>query len=141
MSDLGELKELIDYLTRTTRLLPATPDKGLPGVPYGTASADVRYRWRLFGQFEAEASVQASYVGRSYVTFNAGADSLMGGYGAGRLEFAVYDPRWRLEVFANNVTDEDANTFAFGNPFSRARAMQTTPLRPRTVGARLTRTF
>lgn len=128
-------------LTRTTKLLPATPDKGLPGVPYSTMSADVRYRWELTDRFSAEASAEANYVGRSYVTFDAGHDNLMGGYGLGRLAFAVFDRRWRAEVYVNNITDERANTFAFGNPFSRSRAQQKTPLRPRTAGLKLSRSF
>ncbi|MDB5418749.1 MAG: TonB-dependent receptor plug [Phenylobacterium sp.] len=128
-------------LTRTTRLLPATPDKGLPGVPYGTASADLRYRWPVGRGFTAEASAQASYVGSSYVTFDAGNNNLMGGYATSRLAVALSNPRWRIEAYLNNLTDESANTFAFGNPFSRARATQQTPLRPRTLGLRLTRSF
>ena len=128
-------------LTRTTRLLPATPDKGLPGVPYGTASADVRYRWEVGHGLTAEASAQAAYVGQSYVTFDVGTNNLMGGYGEGRLTASLANDRWRLEGYLNNVTDASANTFAFGNPFSRARAMQSTPLRPRTLGIRVTRSF
>jgi iron complex outermembrane receptor protein len=129
------------HLTRTTRVLPATPHRGLPGVPYGTASADVRYRWPIGRDFSAEVSAQADYVGRSYVTFDVGPGSLMGGYGTGRLEASISNARWRLEGYVNNATDASANTFAFGNPFSRARATQTTPLRPRTLGVRLTRSF
>jgi iron complex outermembrane receptor protein len=128
-------------LTRTTKLLPATPDKGLPGVPYSAASADLRYRWPVGHGLVAEASAQASYVGRSYVTFEVGGDALMGGYGSGRVAATLAGDRWQAEAYVNNVTDVRANTFAFGNPFSRARARQATPLRPRTVGLRLTRSF
>ncbi|MDB5476054.1 MAG: TonB-dependent receptor plug [Phenylobacterium sp.] len=128
-------------LTRTTRLLPATPDKGLPGVPYGTASADVRYRWPAPHGLVAEVSAQASYVGRSYVTFDVGAANLMGGYGSGRIAASLAGARWQAEAYVDNVTDAQANTFAFGNPFSRAAAMQSTPLRPRTFGLRLKRSF
>ena len=41
----------------------------------------------------------------------------------------------------NNVTDEAGNTFAFGNPFSRARTRQSTPLPPRTFGLAIRRSF
>lgn len=128
-------------LTRTTQLLPATPDKGLPGVPYSTAALDVLYHWPVGRGFTAEVSAQASYVGSSYVTFDAGHDNLMGGYGTGRVAVALSNPRWRIEAYLNNVTDDSANTFAFGNPFSRTRANQQTPLRPRTLGLRVTRSF
>jgi len=128
-------------LTRTSKLLPATPKKGLPGVPYGTAAADVRYSWPVGRGFSAELSGEAHYVGRSYVTFEAGTEALMGGYGEARIAAALANDRWRLESYVSNLTDDTANTFAFGNPFSRARARQTTPLRPRTVGLRATRSF
>jgi len=110
-------------------------------VPYGAASIDARYRRPLPLGFTGELSGQLSYVGRSYVTFDVGHDNLMGGYATSRLAAAVFDARWRLEAYVANLTDSDTNTFAFGNPFSRARAMQATPLRPRSVGLRLTRSF
>ena len=45
-------------------------------------------------------------------------------------------------VFPNAwYVNERGDTFAFGNPFSRARARQSTPLRPRTIGVGVSRTF
>lgn len=40
---------------------------------------------------------------------------------------------WRIVLDATNLTNEDGNSFAFGNPFSVALGRQTTPLRPRGV--------
>ena len=44
-------------------------------------------------------------------------------------------------LLEQRVTDETGNTFAYGNPFSRARATQATPLRPRTFGLAVSRNF
>ncbi len=127
-------------ITRAANVFPARRDIGLPGVPYDMGAADVRYRWRL-GGLDAEVSAQLSYVGRSYLTFDGGAGNAMGGYASGRLAMALSAKTWRASLYVDNIADERGNTFAFGNPFSRTRATQATPLRPRTVGLALSRSF
>ena len=128
-------------ITRASDVFPARRDIGLPGVPYDMGGAFVRYRWQLTPGLRAEVNAQVSYVGRSYLTFDGGTGNRMGGYGSGRLGAALSGEAWRLTAFIDNVTDETGNTFAFGNPFSRARATQATPLRPRTVGLGISRRF
>jgi outer membrane receptor protein involved in Fe transport len=127
-------------ITRAADVFPARRDIGLPGVPYDMGAADVRYRWRI-GRLDAEASAQVAYVGRSYLTFDGGSGNAMGGYASGRIAGALGTDNWRVTAYVNNVADERGNTFAFGNPFSRTRATQATPLRPRTVGLGVSRTF
>ena len=127
-------------ITRAANVFPARRDIGLPGVPYEMGAADVRYRWRI-GRFQAETSAQLSYVGHSYLTFDGGLGNAMGGYASGRVAMALSADAWRASAFIDNVADERGNTFAYGNPFSRARATQATPLRPRTVGLGLARSF
>ncbi len=127
-------------ITRAADVFPARRDIGLPGVPYEMGAADVRYRWQI-GRFNAEASAQLSYVGRSYLTFDGGIGNAMGGYASGRVAGTIGEGLWRATAFIDNVADERGNTFAFGNPFSRTRATQATPLRPRTIGFGLARSF
>ena len=128
-------------LTRTRDVFPARVDIGLPGVAKRTAAADVAYRWQATAKLQAEVSAQVSYVGRSFLTFDGGAASAMGGYGSGRIAVALKADRWQARGYVDNVTDERGNTFAFGNPFSRTRTTQATPLRPRTFGLALDRSF
>jgi outer membrane receptor protein involved in Fe transport len=127
-------------ITRAADVFPARRDIGLPGVPYDMGAADVRYRWRI-GAYEAETSAQVFYVGRSYLTFDGGLGNAMGGYASGRVAAALRRKSWRATAYVDNVADARGNTFAYGNPFSRARATQATPLRPRTVGMSLARSF
>jgi outer membrane receptor protein involved in Fe transport len=127
-------------ITRAANVFPARRDIGLPGVPRAMGGADVRYRWRI-GPFDAETSAQISYVGRSFLTFDGGTGNAMGGYASGRVAAALSREAWRMTAYVDNVTDERGNTFAFGNPFSRARFTQATPLRPRTVGFGVERSF
>lgn len=128
-------------LTRTSDIFPARVDIGLPGVAKQTGSVDVRYRWDLPRGLEAELSAQAAYVGRSFLTFDGGPTTVMGDYGEGRVSAMVRNANWQLGGYIANVTNESGNTFAFGNPFSRARLQQQTPLQPRTYGLSLRRTF
>jgi iron complex outermembrane receptor protein len=127
-------------IDRAFDVFPARRDIGLPGVPYAMGAADVRYRWRL-GRFEAETSAQVAYVGHSFLTFDGGTGNRMGGYASGRVAAALGTAAWRATAYVDNVADEAGNTFAYGNPFSRARATQATPLRPRTFGVGVTRRF
>jgi iron complex outermembrane receptor protein len=137
------LNALLDEpeLTRSSNIFPARVDIGLPGVAKQTGSLDVAYGFDLFGHLRGEVSAQAAYVGRSFLTFDGGTASAMGGYGEGRIAASVRGPAWRAEAFVTNVTDETGDTFAFGNPFSRARTRQGTPLPPRTFGLALRRSF
>ena len=128
-------------LTRSSNVFPARVDIGLPGVAKQTGSIDVTYGFDLPWNLRAELSAQAAYVGRSFLTFDGGTASAMGGYGQGRIAASLRSPDWRFEAFVNNVTDEAGNTFAFGNPFSRARTRQSTPLPPRTFGLAIRRSF
>ena len=127
-------------ITRAADVFPARRDIGLPGVPYDMAAAAIRYRWK-FDRLDAEVSAQVAYVGHSFLTFDGGSAGRMGGYASTRLAAAIGAAGWRASAYVDNVTDEAGNTFAYGNPFSRARASQATPLRPRTFGLRLERSF
>ena len=127
-------------LTRTSALFPAQPDVGLPGVPSQMGALDLRYR-RPIGGVQAELSAEAAYVGRSYLTFAGSPASVMGGYATARIQASLERGPWRAAVWIDNLTNPRANTFAFGNPFTLARGPQATPLRPRTLGAALSRAF
>lgn len=128
-------------LTRSSDVFPARVDIGLPGVAKFTASMDARYRWRPVPAVEAELSAQLAYVGRSYLTFDGAAATAMGGYGEGRIMASVRGGPWQVQAYVANVTDESGNTFAFGNPFSRSRSRQETPLPPRAFGLAIRRRF
>jgi outer membrane receptor protein involved in Fe transport len=128
-------------ITRAANVFPARRDIGLPGVPFDMGGAFVRYRWPVGQELDAEVTGQLSYVGRSYLTFDGGTANRQGGYASGRVGASLLSRHWRATVWIDNVADEAGNTFAFGNPFSRQRFTQATPLRPRTAGFGITRLF
>jgi outer membrane receptor protein involved in Fe transport len=128
-------------LTRSQDIFPAKADTGLPGVAKATGGLDVAYRWPVSSGLDAELSGQASYIGHSSITFDGASISRMGDYAEGRVAGRLLAENWSAEAFVENVTDERGDTFAFGNPFSRMRSKQSTPLRPREFGLRLRRGF
>lgn len=128
-------------LTRTFEVFPARIDTGLPGVARSSAGLEVSRNWSLPSGWRIALNGQASYVGRSLVTFDGGAATKMGDYTNMRLSAELRNPDWRAELYVDNVLNSDGNTFAYGNPFRHRRDRQATPLAPRTVNLSLARYF
>jgi iron complex outermembrane receptor protein len=128
-------------LVRESNIFPARVDIGLPGVARRSGSVDLVYRHALPGGLQGELGGQAAYIGRSFLTFDGASASAMGGYGQARISASVRGEGWQAQAYVANLTDARGDTFAFGNPFSRARASQATPLPPRTFGLAIRRAF
>jgi iron complex outermembrane recepter protein len=73
------------------------------------------------------------YVGSSKLAIRPPFDLPQGRYydlsAGARLDLG----RFAVSLDLENLLDSEANTFAFGNPFSVARGKQSTPLRPRSI--------
>ena len=128
-------------LSRASDQFPARIDIGLPGVAKVSGSIDVTYRHPLTVGLRGELSARFAYVGRSFTTFDGSAASAMGDYGLGRIAASLKGEAWEVQAFVENLTNEKSDTFAFGNPFSRDRAQQSTPLPPRSFGLAIRRDF
>ncbi|TDW67531.1 outer membrane receptor protein involved in Fe transport [Novosphingobium sp. PhB55] len=121
-SDLS--KPAPDFADATDRDLPNIADEG----------------WRLAGKYDrqmgrARLTVDAAvrYVGHSKLAIRAPFALGQGRYydvstGA-RLGFG----KWGMSLDLDNVLNNRANTFAFGNPFTVADGLQQTPMRPRSI--------
>lgn len=113
---------------------------GLPGAPAVSGGALLSYEREILGDWTLRLTGQATYVGRSRVTFDA-AQRRMGGYARTRLSAEVVG-RARgvpvgLQVYVINPLDSFSDTFAFGNPFNPNQIRQITPQRPVTLGMTL----
>ncbi len=64
-----------------------------------------------------------------------------GGYGVANLGLSARRGGYELALTLDNLLDERGNRFAYGNPFLLGRRSVSTPLRPRTVGIRLSADF
>ncbi|MBU1375094.1 MAG: TonB-dependent receptor [Alphaproteobacteria bacterium] len=129
-----------------TKTSGANPDfrrqlvNGLPGAPAVSGGALLSYQRDLPGDWTLRLVGQATYVGKSRVTFDAAAPK-MGGYARTRLSAEVIGQAGGfpvgVQVYVINPLDSFSDTFAFGNPFSMGRGRQITPQRPVTVGMTL----
>ncbi|MDB5453538.1 MAG: TonB-dependent receptor [Caulobacteraceae bacterium] len=99
------------------------------------------YQRPIGGDFTLRLAGEASYIGRSRISFDAALSSRMGHYLRAKLSAEVASDRWTAGVFVSNPTNESGDTFAYGNPFSFGKVRQVTPQRPRTVGLRLAAAF
>ncbi len=113
---------------------------GLPGAPALSGGALLSYERILFGDWTFRLVGQATYVGRSRVTFDA-SQPKTGGFARTRLSAEVFGAvRGKpvaMQVYVLNPFDSFSDTFAFGNPFNPAQIRQITPQRPITVGVTL----
>ena len=126
--------------TKITRANPAfatTITRGLPSTPDISGGVLATYERRLSENVVWRLTGQASYVGRSQVTFNPDLSPKMGGYWRIKMSAGLAAGRWAAQVFITNPGNALGDTFAFGNPFSFSQSRQITPQRPRTVGLEL----
>lgn len=113
---------------------------GLPGAPRISGGALLSYERSIGGDWTMRLVGQATYVGRSRVTFDA-SQPRTGGFFRTRLSAEVAGTAGGvpvgLQVYVLNPLDSFGDTFAFGNPFNPDQARQITPQRPVTVGVTL----
>lgn len=113
---------------------------GLPGAPAVSGGGLLSYERTIAGDWTVRLTGQATYVGRSRVTFDA-SQAKTGGFVRTRLSAEVFGTLYNrpvgLKVYALNPLDSFSDTFAFGNPFNPGQARQITPQRPVTVGITL----
>jgi iron complex outermembrane receptor protein len=130
-----------DFALRSNSDPPIQILDELPGVPSASGGILATYERPLPQGFTFRFSAEASYVGRSALSFDATLNSSMGDYVRAKLSAELASERWTAGVFVSNPTDESGDTFAYGNPFSFGQVRQATPQRPRTVGLRFAAAF
>jgi outer membrane receptor protein involved in Fe transport len=108
-------------------------DRDLPNIPGTGARAGAHARTALSPTLALAIDGSLRYVGRSHLGIGAPIDLVQGGFVEGQLGGRLDFGRFGLSLDLDNVADARGNRFSFGNPFSVANGLQTTPLRPRTV--------
>ena len=110
----------------------------LPAVPTSNFGLSARYDMAIMDGWDASASLDYAYVGEETLGFDTRLSPLMGNYSDLGARIGIVHADWEATLYVANLTDENANVFAFGNPFNMGAVGQVTPLRPRTVGLELT---
>jgi len=129
-----------------TKTSGANPDfalhlvDGLPGAPAISGGALLSYEREIFGDWTLRLTGQATYVGKSRVTFSA-SQPRMGGYARTKLSAEMVGRTngvpIGMQLYVINPLDSFSDTFAFGNPFNPDQIRQVTPQRPVTIGVTL----
>ncbi len=109
----------------------------LPAVPTENFGLSGRYLFPICDGWDGSTMLDYAYVGRETLGFDIRNSPTMGNYSNVDLRLEVAHEAWSATLYLNNLTDENANIFAFGNPFDVGAISQVTPLRPRTVGVEL----
>jgi iron complex outermembrane recepter protein len=113
----------------------------LPGVPETSAGLLAVYQRPLFNDFDVRLVAEASYVGRTSLSFDAALTPRTDPYLRFALAAELAFQAWRVSAYVNNPLNNKADTFAYGNPFSFGQVRQVTPQRPRSMGLRVGRNF
>jgi len=129
-----QLNGRYSHVETTKGNVDLTPNlaNGLPGAPPFSAGGLISHE-RPFGDWSLRLVGQATYIGRSRVTFDASQPS-MGNYTRTKLSAELSRRNVGVQLYVINPLDARGDTFAFGNPFNPGQTRQITPQRPRTVG-------
>jgi iron complex outermembrane receptor protein len=127
-------------ITRQNLDFSSRHDASLPGVSRASASAGIDYH-RPLANRTLRLQGQATYVGGSYLTFDASNMHEMGEYLGLRGVASLEAQAWILSATIDNPLGAHPNSFSFGNPFLITRDPIITPPRPRTIALRLSARF
>ncbi len=128
-------------LVRPNPGFPARADNRLAGVPDVEVGGALAYS-RPVGD-SAALSLRAgyAYVGHSRLAFDETVAPKMGDYALGKISAGLQVRRWRAEAFLDLPLGAEADTFAYGDPFTLRQVPQSTPPRPATVGLQVSARF
>ncbi|MDR6625010.1 TonB-dependent receptor [Caulobacter segnis] len=128
-------------VTRFNAAFSPRAGAALPGVSRVSASLGVDYHRDLASGPTLRLQGQASYVGTSYLTFDADHLHEMGDLVTLRGVASLTTPGWTLSATLDNPLNSHANSFSFGNPYLIGREQIITPPRPRTLSLRFSKQF
>jgi len=105
----------------------------LPNVPHFGISGKADFRHELGAGWRLDMSASARYTGHSRLGIRPDLYIRQGNYLLSNASARIGTERWGLSLQADNLFDEDRNTFALGNPFGVSAGRQIVPPRPRTI--------
>ncbi|MDR6115378.1 MULTISPECIES: TonB-dependent receptor domain-containing protein [unclassified Sphingomonas] len=128
-------------VTGSTAMLSRARNRRLPETPSISARLGVIRDLRVAPELTLSARVDAAFVGPSVLGVGDMLDVRQGGYGVVDAGLTARHGRYALALTVDNLLDERGNRFAFGNPILLGRHNVSTPVRPRTMGLRLSADF
>ncbi len=114
---------------------------GLPGSPEYSGGASIQYSRVLpigSSSLRAFTELGGEYVGESTLGFGVGPS--IGNYVNLSARLGLTIQSWQAALYVNNLANSDGETYSAGNPYQPQQTLAT-PLRPRTVGVSLRKSF
>jgi outer membrane receptor protein involved in Fe transport len=115
-------------------------DPRLPAVPNFAARVKLErgFHW---GSWAGLAGLGLRYTGATHLSFDPTLDRRTGSYATGDASLSLSRDGWTATLVGENLTNSSEDTFAFGNPYRVRAEPQRTPMKPRTIGVSVSRTF
>ncbi|WP_452664309.1 TonB-dependent receptor [Sphingomonas zeae] len=133
----GALFVTDNEVTGKAAALSRASNRRLPETPSISARMGLVHDVPLGRDTVVSARGELAFVGPSVLGVGDMLDVRQGGYGVANLGLIARRGRYALALTLDNLLDDRGNRFAYGNPFLLGRRNVSTPLRPRTVGIRL----
>ncbi len=125
-------------LTDTNPMLAALSISRLPVTPKLSGTVAAQYQTLVARDYLGFMNVKYELFGQSRLSNASGGMSPVHAYNVVNLRVGVQHQQWRLTTYIDNLTGDESNTYAFGNPFLLGHVGQQTPPPPRTFGLNLT---
>ncbi|MBI1361189.1 MAG: TonB-dependent receptor [Alphaproteobacteria bacterium] len=128
-------------ISHVSASFPQAITGGLPGSPEYSGGALIQYsKYLQFGSVQSRAFMElgGDYVGESTLGFGVGPP--IGDYITVRARLGLTVQSWQATLYVDNLTNSDGKTYSAGNPYQPQQTL-VTPLRPRTVGISLRKSF
>jgi len=115
-------------------------DRRLPAVPQFAGRVEMKHQFR-WGSWRGEGSLGVRWTGATHMSFNASLDRRTASHASADASLTLSRKDWSISFVGENLTNNSADTFAFGNPYRVRASPQRTPLKPRIFGLNLIRDF
>ena len=120
--------------------LPVSSD-ALPGAPHIIVGGSISNDWgQIFG-FGLSSHIAGQFIGQANTSFLGSAATATDDYSVLNISFQAQRDAWTIDLYADNVLDAEASTFAYANLVRPGASANVTPLTPIEIGLRLKRSF
>jgi len=115
-------------------------DRRLPAVPQLAIRGKLLRRFTV-GRWQGRMRAGLDYVGAAHLSFDPVLDRRTRGHVTFDAGVTLSKRQWTFELAGENLANSTADTFAFGNPFRIMFEDERTPVRPRTIGLIIRKSF
>jgi iron complex outermembrane recepter protein len=117
------------------------PADALPGAPHLMLGGSVSHEWGEILGYRIRSHLAGQFIGQANTSFVGNAATQTDDYTVVNVSLQLERGSWTWDVYADNVFDAEAATFAYSNLVRAGASSNVTPLSPIEIGVRLRRYF